>query len=170
MKRSFSEFTRSALCITLLAVPTTVLAGGLKFSADLSSAQEIPTPAPGFIEKADISAKFASDFTAVDVKLTVHGGQNVVAAHFHCARPGVAGPVVFGLFSPGTCAFDGMEAKCTLTNANFSGTDCTGPVGRPVNNIAALALAMRDGLIYANVHTTQNPPGEVRGQMLENGK
>jgi hypothetical protein len=40
-------------------------------------------------------------------------------------------------------------------------------VGRPVNNIAALAFAKRDGLIYVNLHTPTQPAGEVRGQLVE---
>jgi hypothetical protein len=54
-----------------------------------------------------------------------------------------------------------------LTNLDFTGADCTPIVGRPVNNIAALAFAMRNGLIYANVHTDVFPAGEQRGQMLK---
>ena len=141
---------------------------GLKFEADLSTAQEVPTPGPGSITKADVKADFDKALTEVRVRLRVTGGANVVAAHFHCALPGEAGPVAFGLFSPGPLTFDGEEAKGTLTNADFSaGADCRPTVGRPVSNIAALAFAMRNGLIYANVHTTDNPPGEVRGQLLE---
>jgi hypothetical protein len=45
--------------------------------------------------------------------------------------------------------------------------DCPALRGRPINNIASLAFAMRDGLIYANVHTVANTGGEVRGQLLE---
>ena len=116
-----------------------------------------------------MKAKFDKAFTRVEVKLRVQGGDNVMAAHFHCARPGETGPVEFGLFSPGPLLFDGERAKGTLTNADFTGADCVPTIGRPVNNIVALAFAMRDGLIYANVHTTDNPPGEVRGQLLEVG-
>ena len=56
----------------------------------------------------------------------------------------------------------------TLTNADSTGADCVPTIGRVVNNLASLAFAMRDGLIYANVHTRpQFMGGEVRGQMVE---
>jgi hypothetical protein len=45
--------------------------------------------------------------------------------------------------------------------------DCVPVIERPVNNIASLALAARDGLIYANVHTVAHSGSEVRGQLLE---
>ena len=60
---------------------------------------------------------------------------------------------------------DRREVEGVLTNADFTGADCVPIIGRPVNNIAALAFAMEQGLIYINVHTTDNLPGEVRGQM-----
>ena len=163
MQRSFVAI----MALSLLGAAAAHGAGPLAFSAELTNAQEVPAPGPGLITDASISARFDNGLTQVEVRLDVSGGANVSAAHFHCARPGVPGPVVFGLFSPGPCVFDGRQARCTLTNENFSGADCTMGVGRPVNNIAALAFAMRDGLIYANVHTMDNPPGEVRGQMLE---
>ncbi len=148
-----------------LAVTSTASANGLIFKANLSTAQEVPTPGPGLITSAKVKAKFDKTFTEVEVKLEVEGGANVVAAHFHCARPGVAGPVAFGLFSPGPLAYDGSIAEGDLTNADFTGADCVPFIGRPVNNIAALLFAMDDGLIYINVHTTDNLAGEVRGQM-----
>jgi hypothetical protein len=141
---------------------------GINTRANLSGAQEAGAPPiPGLIKRANVTANFAKDLSSVFVQLKVEGGGNVVAAHFHCALAGSNGPVAFGLFSPGPLSYDGTLASGTLTNADFTGADCTGVIGRPVSNIAALALAMRDGLIYVNVHTTDNPPGEVRGQMLE---
>ena len=89
------------------------------------------------------------------------------AAHFHCGRAGQNGPIPFGLVAPGPLALDGNRIRGTLTNFDFNEADCVPVVGRPVNNLAALALAMRDGLIYINVHSTLFPPGEMRGQMLK---
>ena len=101
----------------------------------------------------------------MEVELRVRN-MDPTRAHFHCARPGENGPIVFGLVDPGPGAFDGNRVKVTLTNDDFNDKDCIPNIGRPVNNIAALAFAMRDGLIYANAHSDAFPKGEIRGQML----
>ncbi len=153
----------------LLAMGVTGLAyaDGQEFEATLSGAQEVmggtDTPATG-----RINAKFDNAFTKVRVNLRIKNLMGTfVGAHFHCARPGQNGPVAFGLVNPGPLAFDGKRIRGTLTNADFFGVDCTDMIGRPVNNIAALAFAMRDGLIYTNVHSIPDfPGGEIRGQML----
>ena len=154
---------------SIVMMPPSVIADdddALNFAATLSNAQAVPPPGPGLIERARISAKFDRSLSEVQVRLIIRGGDNVFAAHFHCALPGAPGPVAFGLF-PGGLIFDGERAVGTLTNADFSGANCVPSIGRPVNNIAALAFAMREGLIYINVHTADNPAGEVRGQMIE---
>ena len=163
-----------AIVSWMAMIPQSVIADGdegksFKFAAALSIAQSVPVPGPGMIQRARISAVFDRSLSEVQVRLRVRGGGSVVAAHFHCALPGVTGPVAFGLFSPGPLTFDGERAMGTLTNADFTGADCVPGIGRPVNNIAALAFAMREGLIYANVHTLDNLPGEVRGQLIEVG-
>jgi hypothetical protein len=115
-------------------------------------------------------AKFDAAFTKVDVLLRVRGALDANRAHFHCARPGANGPIAFGLFDPGPLSFDGQVARGPLFNEDFNGAACEPTAKRPVNNIAALAFAMRDGLVYINVHTPANPGGEIRGQMLCNAK
>ena len=157
----------SSVLLVLLTVSADTYASGLGFEAELSGAQSVPTPGPGLIEESDVEVNFDEGFTQVEVEFEVEGGTNVVAAHFHCAVPAETGPVAFGLFSPGPLVFDGEIAEGVLTNADFSGGDCLPTIGQPVSNIVALALAMREGLIYINVHTTDNGSGEVRGQLLE---
>ncbi len=115
-----------------------------------------------------INADFDAGYTALDVNLGVERLSNAfAAAHFHCGRPGENGPIVFGMVNPGRLAFDGRAVTGRLTNADYTGEDCTEIIGRPVNNLVSLAFAMRDGLIYVNVHTDAFPDGEIRGQMLD---
>ncbi len=143
---------------------------GLKFRAALSGDQE--NPAVSTTMTGEVAAKFDDALTQVEVVLRVKSvpeSVTVEKAHFHCGRPGLNAPIAFGLFVPGPLSFDDKKgvARGMLTNADFIGTDCVPHVGRPVNNIAALAFAMRDGLVYANVHTDTNPGGEIRGQLIE---
>ena len=136
------------------------------FEARLSGAQEVTEVVT--LGRGRIEANFNSAFKHVRVDVTINElVGTLTGAHFHCARPGENGPVVFGLVAPGPLALDGNKIRGTLTNADFNGGDCVGPVGRPVNNIAALAFAMRDGLIYLNIHTDSVLSGEIRGQIVE---
>ncbi|MDH3317953.1 MAG: CHRD domain-containing protein [Gammaproteobacteria bacterium] len=140
---------------------------GLKFEAELSGAQEVADVATD--AEGTITARFDEQLTEVEVKLKVKDSAGMFTrAHFHCALPGENGPIAFGLVDPGPLAFDQGRVEGTLTNADFIGANCVPTIGRSVNNIAALAFAMREGLIYINVHSDVFPPGEIRGQLLEN--
>ena len=141
--------------------------GALRFEASLSGAQEVPGVFTDTTGKLRLN--FDRGLSEADFRLRVNDGIDVTQAHFHCARAGANGPVVVFLFGfiAGGVDVDGRLSKGTLTNADFLGADCTGTTGRPINNIASLAFAARDGLIYVNVHTVANPAGEVRGQLLE---
>jgi hypothetical protein len=140
---------------------------GLEFKAVLSGAQEVPgNDSRGF---ALATVKFDAAFTRVFVDVRIHGlTGSFAASHFHCNFAGANGPLGLGLQQPGPLMFDGKSLRGVLKNEHFSGSDnCTAVIGRPVINIASLALAMREGLIYLNVHTDVYPGGEIRGQLLE---
>jgi len=71
----------------------------------------------------------------------------VTAGHFHGpADPGVNAGVQVPLPSPGTSPING---KATLTD-------------QQVNDLLANKL-------YVNLHTQQNPNGEIRGQVVRSG-
>lgn len=139
----------------------------LRFRMALSGAQETANVV------TETTGKFRLDFdkglSEGRFVLRVNDGVGITQAHIHCGRAGANGPVVAFLFGfvPGGVTVDGLLSKGTLTNADFTGVDCATVVGVPVNNIASLALAARAGLLYVNVHSVANPPGEVRGQILE---
>jgi len=161
------HYVANIILLVFVALSTSAAFGdGLQFEAELSGAQEtadVMTDAEG-----KITARFDEELTKVKVRLRVRDSAGTfLRAHFHCALPGENGPIVFGLVDPGPLFFLRGRVRGTLTNADFTGADCVSNIGRPVNNIAALAFAMREGLIYINVHSDEFRPGEIRGQMLE---
>ena len=114
-------------------------------------------------------------------RLSIHNKESKTnQVHFHCAKSGQNGPIVAWFFdqdaqAPGEpTKFDGHAFDGYLTNDDmFEGIFCGGAKigdvqigGVLVNNIAALYQAMKEGLIYLNVHTVDNPQGEVRGQIF----
>ena len=163
-------FLSIALFIGLSAV---YAANELKFEADLSGAQEVTTPAGGVDSTATgtVEVEFDKALTKAQFRLTVRNGIGVIQAHFHCAPAGVNGAVVAFLFGPVDPAVDVSEGSVERTLEN---SDIITPAtpenieacGVPLNNIASLAFAMREGKIYANVHNTAFPAGMIRGQML----
>ena len=135
------------------------------FIAGLTGGQEVPpveTEAQG-------GAVFAlnEDGNAVDYAVAVQGIENVDQAHIHQGEPGENGPVVVWLYPdpatqeplPISGRFDGVLATGTIEE-----DDLTGPLEG--ESFDSLASAMVDGDAYVNVHTEQNPAGEVRGQIV----
>jgi hypothetical protein len=170
MRRSFITAV-AALSLAAAGTQSWAEDEALEFEAELTGAQEVTMP-PGGVDTpatGSCDVEFDEGLTKVRVRLRVRDTIGEVRrAHFHCGRPGENGPIAFGLFDPGPCDFDDGRLGCTLTNADLTdvANACETTVERPVSNIAALLFGMRDGLVYCNVHTTQFPAGEIRGQML----
>lgn len=128
------------------------------FVAELSGDNEVPpvsTDATG-------EAKFTVDGNEVHFELEVEDGENVfgaAGAHIHCAPEGANGPVVVFLAGAVPGGFDGdIEVKATFDGDNIVNTVCGA-------TIAELVESMESGDAYVNVHSTQNPGGEIRGQI-----
>jgi hypothetical protein len=109
------------------------------------------------------------DGESVRFRLQVANIENVLQAHIHLGALGTNGPVVVFLYPPAPPAvlipgrFDGALGEGTFTAA-----DLRGPLaGQP---LSVLIEAIRGGNTYANVHTSQFTGGEIRGQILQNGR
>ncbi|TBW29189.1 CHRD domain-containing protein [Gramella sp. KN1008] len=105
--------------------------------------------------------KISKDETYLEYKLIVANIEDVIMAHFHMAPAGTNGNVVVWLFGKDGPApagdFNGVLAEGVITE-----DDVVGPLD---GDFQALLDAIRAGNIYVNVHTTEFPGGELRGQL-----
>lgn len=176
-----THVTRLAIACSLVLAMGASAAGEDQYSFDLdarlSGEQEVTPPAAPSVPslgvitdaRATVRIDVAKDLSSFRFRLIVRNGNDVTQAHLHCGRPGQNGPVVVFLsaLNPQGQDVNGVLAYGTRRNENIEpgAAACEALIGRPINNIASLTAAAHDGLIYANVHTIQNPAGEVRGQL-----
>jgi hypothetical protein len=82
-----------------------------------------------------------------------------VQGHIHHGPPNENGPVVAFLFGPQDPSglFSGELAEGTIEES-----DLVGPLA---GDMEAFVEALRTGELYVNVHTADNPSGELRGQI-----
>jgi hypothetical protein len=136
------------------------------FRANLSGLQETPaviTNGRGRLELSMTSSQ-------ITFKLDYSGLSGPpLFAHIHVGQRNVAGAV-----SVFFCGGGGKPACPSSPSGSVSGTivaaDVLGPAmqGVATGDLAALEKAIKLGVAYANMHTTQSPAGEIRGQITRN--
>lgn len=156
------------MLIALLLVPA--LAGaqpaGQSFTAHLSGGEEVPPVSTDATGQAVFQV--SKDGTSISYRLIVANIENVTQSHIHLAPVGANGGVVVWLYPSAPPAqlipgrTDGILATGTITGANLVGA----LAGQP---LSMLLEHMRDGNAYVNVHTSQFPGGEIRGQIAAHG-
>ena len=132
--------------------------GQQTFTATMTGSEEVPpknTQATG-------STKFvsSSDGNSMTYRIRVAHINGVTMAHIHSGSIGKNGPIVVTLFKSATPTgpMNGPLSQGTITSANLEG-----PLkGKTISDLVKL---INDGKAYANVHTQQNPKGEIRGQI-----
>lgn len=153
--------------ITLLLTATTIFGissqfsnvmaqGSQKFKATLNGASEVPpvqTKASG-----DATFELKSDGKTMDYAINVKSIDKVLYAHIHEGKDSVNGPIVVTLFNPSspTGKMDGQLVNGTFGASTFEGS----LKGKPMSDLLDL---IKNKQAYVNVHTVQNPPGEIRG-------
>lgn len=146
--------------IALLAVPAGVLAQE-EFTAEINADQEVPAPTlpDGYEGNGSGSATISADESEITYEVSFEGLTGpAIMAHIHYGAPGVAGGIIFWLTEMGV---DDSPSPLsgTLAEADFNAVD-----GGPQTFAEALD-AIRAGDTYFNIHTAENPPGEIRGQL-----
>ena len=154
-----------ALLLAAQAAP----AQPLNFVAPLSGDQEVPpveTQARG-LAKLQLDASGGE----LSYRLVVAQLEGVTQAHIHCGSAGVNGPVVAFLFAlmPGGVDVNGVLSGGGITDADVivrpDSPECPGGVA----SFDDLVARLESGEAYVNVHTLDNPGGEIRGQVQGGG-
>jgi hypothetical protein len=128
----------------------------VEYSTVLSGDQEVPpvnTQATGI---ADFSP--SNDGDSIDYTITATDIEEVTAGHIHFGIESQNGPVVATLFE-----FDSPQNEVS-ESGTINSDDLSGPLEGM--QISDLVDAFNDGNTYANIHTQQNPNGEIRGQII----
>jgi hypothetical protein len=142
----------------------------MTFEADLSGANEVPvviSPGTGL-------ATIVLDPTAetLQVNATFSGlTSNTTMAHIHCCAPlgtnaGVATTVpAFDGFPLGGTSGTFSSAVFDLTQSSIYNPAFVTLEGGLAQAEAALIAGIGGGMTYFNIHTVDNPGGEIRGQL-----
>jgi hypothetical protein len=133
--------------------------GEQKFTAKMTGKDEVPP----HDTKATGTAEFtlSSDGKTMSYKVDVMNIDKVTVAHIHQGKVGENGPPVVWLFNSSSNPTGPMNGK--LSEGKITPSDLVGPLkGKQISDLVKL---INDGNAYANVHTQQNPKGEIRGQI-----
>ena len=114
----------------------------ITFLASMNGGNESPAVVTPGLGLAAIHYTIGQLFIDFDVQLTGLSS-DITGAHLHTGGPGENGPVILDL------------------DPYRDGNRITGRVEMSVENL----LAIFGGNVYINVHTTDNPAGEIRGQL-----
>jgi hypothetical protein len=136
-------------------------AGGKTMQAKLDPMGEVPPPSLGSATPSG-TVSFTVNPDSLSYKVTAMGlSSPVTVAHVHAGGPGVAGPVVVPLTispgsDPGTASGEGTIDAGAIKGKNPDGSAMT---------MKDVIAAIQGGSTYVNVHTQNNPKGEIRGQI-----
>jgi hypothetical protein len=141
------KLTGSVLLAVMCSTASAPVFAQTYFTAQLSGAQEVPpvtTTGTGF---GRVTLNAAQTDITVSIHYTTANG-TVTMGHIHGpADVGANGPVIFNL-SPAT------------------GVNAGSVVGSTFAITPAQVTELRNGRFYFNVHSTANPGGEIRGQIV----
>ena len=128
-------------------------------TATLGGGEETPILLSGAAGTAEV----AIDTTAKEFAITLrifNIPTNTTAGHIHAGPKGIGGPVVIDF--PGIAGRLGdFVTTFRVGEASFRPAAAIG-----INTIDDVIQAVANGNAYVNIHTTTNPGGEIRGQLV----
>jgi len=131
-----------------------------KFRAKLDSNNEVPP----VNSTAEGVATFKVKDDAITTKINITGIEDVTMAHIHAGKKGENGDPIVDLLKTGEK--DKTPGGVTI-KGNFTASDFEGSMKGKV--LSDLQSAMGTNGTYVNIHTSDHPDGEIRGQITVKG-
>src|SRR5688572_4982776 len=125
---------------------------------------DLEVPANDSLGQAQAQFRLSDDGSGLSFKLNVANIENVTQSHIHMAAAGVNGPIVAWLYpsAPPAQLIPGRSSG-TLGEGTIAAANLVGPLAG--QSLGSLLAAIDAGNAYVNVHTSQFPPGEIRGNL-----
>ncbi|MEO8680462.1 MAG: CHRD domain-containing protein [Vicinamibacterales bacterium] len=159
MRRVISLVTAGVLVLLVTAVQAQAQANTMNFTAALSGGNEVPGVVTGSVGTATISLNTVTN--VVTTAITVYNMPvGTTQSHFHVGAAGVGGPVVVNFTVPAGISND------YVINSTATATDLIPRAAQGINSWEDFIQALVLGNVYVNVHSTANPGGEIRGQVV----
>src|SRR5215216_3468567 len=162
--------TLIGLVVTVLTLSAVTKADQLVFTTTLTGAQEVPPSGSPGIGSALVTLDTVTNLLTVNVSFAGLGSPTV-ASHIHCC----AGPGVIAMVATAVPTFPGFPLGVTtgtylqtfdLTLAStYNPAFITAHGGTVAGAQAAFIAGLTSGQTYFNIHTSQFPGGEIRGQL-----
>jgi hypothetical protein len=145
--------TIGLVAVTISGLTNSAFAQGpQKIIMNLSGSEEVP---PVQTEATGV-AEFTPGEDSVAYSINTTNIEGVTAGHIHLGKQGENGPIIVTLFN-----YDSPMNQVS-ESGTFTADKLEGPLAG--KELSDLAIAGANGTLYVNIHTQQNPNGEIRGQ------
>lgn len=150
--------------LLLLSVP--IILSFFSFNNSLAEDNKYSTPLTGMEEVPPVNtnstgiALFELINNNINFEVNVTKLHNITASHIHLGEFGQNGEIIVSLLKASTPLniLNGTLVEGKITTADLEGS----LKGKTINDLAKL---FNDTKTYVNVHTKQNPNGEIRGEI-----
>ena len=127
-------------------------------TANLQGGNETPPVLTGMVGTAEVTVDLVNREVVVSLRV-FNTPTPTVAGHIHVGSVGLAGPVVLN--------FPDIPGRSGDFNMSFRLGESAFVARQPqgINTMDDIIQAIVAGGAYVNIHTQQNPGGEIRGQL-----
>jgi len=167
MKRRVSFL---GLLATILLFSAVARADQLVFTTTLTGSQEVPPSGSAGTGSALVTLDTATNLLTVNVSFAGLGSPTI-ASHIHCcALPGTNAMVAtavptFPGFPLGVTTGTYLNTFDLTVASTYNPAFITAHGGTVAGAMAAFIAGLNSGQTYLNIHTSQFPGGEIRGQL-----